>query len=208
VAGCDLYGHIGLVWHKTPQGIKQMSRFILLFINGAILTGGAVFIYPARTTILTGLLLLLPLLDRAWRVPDIASQKKQFHFVLAVLCLYGLITVLHLESAYTAISILFLVALPEEWFFRAYFMSRLESFFSNIKYLPIKADWLANITTSVFFALTHIPTQGWFGLSVFFPSLFFGWIYQKQKNLILVILLHALSNLIFILYVRDFLIWR
>ncbi|MDH5572122.1 MAG: CPBP family intramembrane metalloprotease [Gammaproteobacteria bacterium] len=182
-----------------------MSRYTLLILNGAILTGCAVFIYPARTSLLTALLLLLPLLDRSWYIPDLTPQKKQLFFMLAILCLYALVITLHPDLLYKALMILFLVALPEEWFFRAYFMIQLESLLRNKISQTSHACWLSNIATSFLFSLTHIPIQGLFGLSVFFPSLFFGWLYQKRKNLILVVLLHALSNLIFIIYIRKYL---
>jgi len=36
-----------------------------------------------------------------------------------------------------------------------------------------------------------------------FPSLLFGYVYQYSRNLIVVVLLHALANLFFIVYIRG-----
>jgi len=124
---------------------------------------------------------------------------------MVLLLLYGLIVILHPQHAEKAMAILLLTALPEEWFFRAYFMTQLERYFASMHNRHTAIAWTANTTASLLFALLHIPTQGWFGLSVFFPSLFFGWIYQKQKSLTFVIVLHAISNLVFIIYIKEFL---
>ncbi len=93
--------------------------------------------------------------------------------------------------AYTAITLL-LTALPEEWFFRAYFMGRM-------------GDGLtANLVASALFSLLHSLSRDWItGLLVFIPSLFYGWLYQRTKDLPLLILVHALSNLVFALFLAQ-----
>ncbi|MDH5767314.1 MAG: CPBP family glutamic-type intramembrane protease [Gammaproteobacteria bacterium] len=113
---------------------------------------------------------------------------------LLILSIAGL-AVFKPDYANYALASLIFTALPEEWFFRAYFLSRLESI--------IRQPLYANLLTSCLFALLHIPTQGWFGLAVFFPSLLYGWLYQQNRDLILVILLHCLSNLVFVLFIRP-----
>ena len=206
-----------------------MSRYTLLFLNGAILTVCAVFIYDARAFVLTGLMLFLPLFDmqwqhrdRHWRLPFSRMLREQTSAPgergarnRSQLVLWLLLTFLTLalimfnpQHANTALIILLLTALPEEWFFRAYVQTRTERLIidntTNIS--PHKIMWLANITTSGFFALTHLPTQGVAGLWVLLPSLLFGWLYQAYRDLPLVILLHTLSNLFFIIYLRDMLL--
>lgn len=175
-------------------------------INGAILLACAVFIYPGRSTVLTALLLLLPFLDRLWQAPDSHSQKSHLPLAVVLFACYSLLTLLNPEELYLALSMLLLVALPEEWFFRAYLMTRIHLFFKDIAFKDIHSAWAANITSSTLFALMHTPTQGLFGLSVFLPSLVFGWVYQKSNNLIIVILLHSISNLVFLLYIKKSLI--
>ena len=180
-----------------------MSRYSLLIINGAILTACAVFIYSARSAVLTALLLLLPLFDRSWKLPDWHSQKSYLSVTVILFASYSLLIALNPEDLYLALSILLLVALPEEWFFRGYLMIRIQSFFKHWNGSSSIAIWGANLTSSALFALMHIPTQGLFGLTVFLPSLVFGWVYQRSNNLLIVILLHAISNLVFMLYLKK-----
>jgi hypothetical protein len=91
-----------------------------------------------------------------------------------------------------AVSALLLAALPEEWFFRAYFMMRLGE------------GWRANIIASLLFALLHGLVWGWMtALLVFLPSLLYGWLYLQTRDIVLLVLLHALSNLFFVLFLAD-----
>ena len=98
-----------------------------------------------------------------------------------------------------ALSTLLLTALPEEWFFRGYFMTRIEKCSIQL------GAYQANIITSVFFTLLHLPTQGLWGLSVFIPSMIYGWIFQKYNDIVLLVFLHTLSNLIFFIYIQPYL---
>jgi membrane protease YdiL (CAAX protease family) len=86
-------------------------------------------------------------------------------------------------------------AIPEEWFFRGYLLKRVER------------GIYGNIIVSVAFVMLHLLSQNYtIALMVFFPSLLYGWVFQKTGSLITVIMLHALSNLLFIVYLRDGLI--
>lgn len=166
------------------------------WLFGAVLAGCAVFIFEGRTFLLTALMLFLPLLDRGWRtIPK--NPASRFQLVSGGLCLLSALGILlfNPDKWLFALVTLLLTALPEEWFFRGYFMSRLEQIGLN--------GWYANIATSALFALLHVPTQGLFGLSVFVPSLFFGWVYLRSRDLGLVILLHALSNIVFAIYLAQ-----
>lgn len=92
-----------------------------------------------------------------------------------------------------ALATLLMAAVPEEWFFRAYFMVR------------VGRGWSANLTSSLLFSLLHWLTHDWLvALLVFVPSLFYGWLYQRTRDLLLLILVHALSNLIFVLFLAGF----
>jgi len=69
----------------------------------------------------------------------------------------------------------------EELFFRAYLMKR----FSNLR-------------VSLMFVIPHfILNPGILSLLTFFPSLFFGFAYQKTRSLAFVSLLHLVSNLVY-----------
>jgi hypothetical protein len=74
-----------------------------------------------------------------------------------------------------------LSAFAEELFFRAYLMKR-----------------LSNLKVSLMFVIPHfILNPGILSLLTFFPSLFFGFAYQKTKSLAFVSLLHLVSNLVY-----------
>ena len=173
------------------------KNFIRPFLYGVVLTGCAVFLYEDRTFLLTALLLVLPLLDRNWQF----SKCKPYPFRLPLLfTLAGFaISFIFINPDYLYYSFfsLLLIAFPEEWFFRAYFMVRITN--NGLR------AYQSNILTSLLFTSLHIPTQGWWGISVFFPSLVYGYTYQKTHDLILLILLHALSNILFAIYLKDIL---
>ena len=187
-----------------------MSSPLLLILNGAILTVCAVSDFAFRTECLIGLMLFLPLLDKNWARPDL--KLKSFNFVCwGIIAITGG-TLLLFNQNYTvaAINTLAFAALPEEWFFRAYLMTQLNKVNTGVFFLTFKINnsqrsfLLTNTIASSLFALLHTHTQGWFGLMVFFPSLFYGWVYQRSKDLVLVILLHGLSNIVFFIYFSEF----
>ncbi len=188
-----------------------MSSPLLLILNGAILTVCAVSDFAWRTECLIGLMLFLPLLDKSWTRPGL--NLKSFTFVC-----WGMIAVtggalLLFNQNYTmaAINTLAFAALPEEWFFRAYLMTQLNKVNTGPFFLKFKINnsqssfLLTNIITAVLFALLHTPGQGWFGLMIFFPSLFYGWVYQRSQDIVLVVLLHGLSNIVFFIYFSELL---
>ncbi len=139
-------------------------------------------------------MLFLPLADRGWALP--AAPRDRRHVIAwASLATVGIGLLLwrpaHLGFA---LATLLLAALPEEWFFRAYFMSRLGK---GIR---------ANAIASVLFCLMHGLTRGWTAaVLVFVPSLFYGWLYQRTRDLPLLVLVHALSNLVFVMFFSHFL---
>jgi membrane protease YdiL (CAAX protease family) len=72
-------------------------------------------------------------------------------------------------------------AFAEELFFRAYLMKR-----------------YSNLSVSLMFVIPHlILNPGILSLLTFFPSLFFGFAYQKTRSLAFVSLLHLVSNLVY-----------
>jgi len=177
--------------------LMPFKQHYLPFFFGIALTGSAVFIYPQRSLVLTALMLFLPLLDRHWQLPR--PNISKYRLILLSLCSFSILILMGLNTDYTTIALttLLTAALPEEWFFRGYFMMRIEN-------MGLRA-YQANIITSLLFALLHLPTQGVFGLSIFVPSMIYGWIFQKSKDIVLVILLHALSNIVFFSYIKTYL---
>ncbi|XXF75736.1 MXAN_2755 family glutamic-type intramembrane protease [Myxococcaceae bacterium GXIMD 01537] len=90
---------------------------------------------------------------------------------------------------------LFVVALPEEFFYRGYMQSRLrDAWPGGRKVLGARlgrAFWV----TALLFALGHLAIfQAW-RLSVFFPALLFGWMRERTGTVIGAALFHAACNL-------------
>ena len=166
------------------------------WVNGAILAGCAFFSYPGQAYVLTGLMLFLPFLDRRWNIPAIDSRAINIAIWAILVITTGSLLAWQPRYVSFATSTLLFAALPEEWFFRAYFMTRLGT------------GWQANLITSLVFALLHGLVWGpTTAILVFIPSLLFGWLYQRSRDLILLVLVHALSNLIFILFLADLPTW-
>jgi membrane protease YdiL (CAAX protease family) len=137
-------------------------------------------------------MLFLPLVDRRWLPPNTPRDTR--HIVIwgcLVLAMGGML-LWQPQHAGFALATLLLAALPEEWFFRAYFMARLGNGFH------------ANLAASALFSLLHVLTRDWpTALLVFVPSLFYGWLYQRTSDLPLLILIHGLSNLFFALFLAQ-----
>jgi uncharacterized protein len=130
-------------------------------------------------------MLFLPLLDRCWRPPGLPLSRRNLFLSLALIAIAVALLAWRPAFASYAVTTLLLAALPEEWFFRGYFMARLGN------------TARANLISSIFFSLLHGLTRGWLAAPlVFLPSLLFGWIFQRTRDLPLVILLHAVMNLV------------
>ncbi len=138
-------------------------------------------------------MLFLPLLDRGWRIPAL-PRSRSHHLVWAGLFVSGIALLVWRPSvAPFAAATLLMAAFPEELFFRAYFMTRLGK------------GLRSNIIASLLFCLMHGLTRGWTAAAlVFVPSLFFGWLYQRTQDLPLLVLVHALSNIVHALFLAGF----
>ncbi len=94
----------------------------------------------------------------------------------------------------------FLVALPEEFFFRGYLQTLISRRVGrSFRFLGISAltmSWGVPLAAFVF-ALSHsFITFRWWHLAIFFPALAFGWLREKTNGLVAPVLFHALSNLV------------
>ena len=176
-----------------------MSRVVFPWIGGAALAGCAVFFAePLRTYALMGALLFFPLLDRRWRLPNLPHTPLHYALWLGLLLTAAALLIWQPQYLNYALATLLTAALPEEWFFRAYFMTRLQE-------TRWGRGWRANIITSLLFVGLHALTRGWVvGISVLGPSLVYGWLYQRTRDLPLIVLLHALSNLVFFMFISRY----
>ncbi len=138
-------------------------------------------------------MLFLPLFDPSWRIPK--PPRYRYHYMVSAGLLAIGIAILAWRPTETsfAFSTLLMAALPEEWFFRAYFMGRVGG-----------GGIYANVVSSLLFSLLHGLTRGWItaGL-VFAPSLFYGWLYQRTRDFPLLMLVHALSNLVYAVFLAE-----
>ncbi len=90
----------------------------------------------------------------------------------------------------------FVVALPEEFFYRGYLQARLrDAWPQGRRFLGARlgpAFWL----TAVLFALGHLAIFQVWRLAVFFPALVFGWMRERSGSVVGAALFHAASNLL------------
>ena len=174
------------------KAIKML--LVSLFTLTAVATVLSYLEMDLRVLVL--LFLFLPLLDKQWVKKIYHNQNKLnvytlFSIVLLLCSAVALIFTNQFEIFFAA---LFFAAVPEEWYFRAYLMTELGK------------STKANVMASVAFSLLHMITIGWLaGLLVFVPSLIYGWFYQKTGNILLVITMHAISNVVYLIWlVRYF----
>ena len=162
-----------------------ISCFLVLILVLITKITGTDYLYIA--------LLFLPFTDTHWKSPGLTIKTKQdFIYILACLFCITAILILQPQQLTYFMSMLLLTALPEEWFFRAYLLNRTGT-----------TGWRSNLTTSLIFTTLHLVSNlNLYALLVIFPSMIFGWVYQKTANIYLVIFLHALSNLFFVIYIK------
>ncbi|MBL8941261.1 MAG: CPBP family intramembrane metalloprotease [Archangium sp.] len=90
----------------------------------------------------------------------------------------------------------FVVALPEEFFYRGYLQTRLRDawpqgrLFFGARLGP--AFWL----TALLFALGHLAIFEVWRLAVFFPALIFAWMRERSGSVVGAALFHAAANLL------------
>ena len=90
---------------------------------------------------------------------------------------------------------LLVIALPEEAFFRGYLQTELQTALPpKRKLLGADFGW-AVVITSALFAIGHVATELHVNrLSVFFPSLLFGWLRNRTRGIGASVLFHAACN--------------
>ena len=91
---------------------------------------------------------------------------------------------------------LFYVAIPEEFFYRGYFQTRLNEVFPKNKMIfGVPMGWGAVIAT-LFFAFGHsLVSLQWWHFATFFPGMVFAWMREKTGGVISGAFFHALCNI-------------
>jgi uncharacterized protein len=94
-----------------------------------------------------------------------------------------------------ALGQLLVVAFPEEAFYRGYLQSALDlALPARVRVFGAEIGWSV-VVTSALFALGHFATIPQLGrLAVFFPSLLFGWLRVRTRDVTAGIVFHALCN--------------
>lgn len=90
---------------------------------------------------------------------------------------------------------LFVVALPEEFFYRGYLQSRLRDAWPRGRVVLGARLGPAFWLTAVLFALGHLAVFEFWRLGVVFPALLFGWLRERTGTVIGAALFHAACNL-------------
>ena len=173
--------------------VYSLKHYLLPVVLFVLTVFVAIFAQQNRDWLLPVMFLLLPFVDLFWRVPRTRWAKQ---FVISWLILAAIINVLLLQNAEILdlfLVMIFVAALPEEWFFRAYLQKRLGNNITAVL-----------IVSLLFSSMHYIVDSSVVTWLVFIPSVFFGWVYKKTDDLILVIGLHALSNLVYYIYVESY----
>lgn len=133
-------------------------------------------------------LLLSRFFDHLWFLPffilllPLYFLESQRFGLKNVWNLTGLVILpLLLTMDYRYIASVFMLAFVEELFFRAYMMK-----------------YHTNLVVSLLFVIPHfIVYTDIHSLLVFFPSLLFGYIYEKSNSLVFVTVVHGIFNIIY-----------
>lgn len=100
------------------------------------------------------------------------------------------------ELLLTILYQIFYVALPEEFFYRGYFQTRLNELYPR-KWTLWGADiGLGAVYANLFFAFGHSIVQfQWWHFATFFPGMLFAWAREKNNGVLPGALFHACCNI-------------
>lgn len=99
---------------------------------------------------------------------------------------------------------IFVVALPEEFFYRGYIQTRLRDAWPGGKKLFGVRLGAAFWVTAALFALGHLAIFEVWRLGVFFPALLFAWMREKTNSVVGAALFHAFCNLLALVLQASF----
>lgn len=99
---------------------------------------------------------------------------------------------------------LFVVALPEEFFYRGFIQTRLRDAWPQGKVVFGVRLGPAFFWTAALFALGHLAIFQVWRLGVFFPALLFGWMREKTGTVMGAALVHGVANLLMLVLEASF----
>lgn len=103
-----------------------------------------------------------------------------------------------------ALDNLFVVALPEEFFYRGFLQTRLRDAWPEGRVFLGARLGRAFFVTALLFALGHLAIFQVWRLAVFFPALLFGWMRERSGSVVGGALFHAASNLLVLVLDASF----
>lgn len=91
---------------------------------------------------------------------------------------------------------LFFVAVPEEFFYRGYFQTRLNEVFPRkFSIFGVQMGW-GSVWASLFFAFGHtLVLFQWWHFATFFPGMVFAWLRERTGGVMAGSVFHALCNI-------------
>ncbi|MBX7147794.1 CPBP family intramembrane metalloprotease [bacterium] len=195
------------IWFVVIALIKTLDFIPLSFVvaNKAVFTAVILLYAP----------LVIALQNKDRSQYDVLDTKKLFSafkwFFIVSLIIFPIAVVVNhgyqhfLGNGYTGKAVprlgefifyqLIVVGLPEEFFFRGFLQNKLNGVFTLRRPIIGVPVGLALPVTSLIFALSHsIITIQWWHILIFFPSLLFGWLFEKTKTIWASVLFHAACN--------------
>lgn len=182
-------------------------------------------------TIVAVLLLYLPIIVLSWKKRPIDFIDRTWHsfvnsvvvFAVAAAIVFPVFFVgAHIWQMYVVgaqhfrfelpsdliqvlLAQLFVVALPEEFFFRGYFQSSLGRVTKKRwKILGVSLGWSWLITAAVFTVAHSLIRYQWWQVFIFFPALLFGYLKEKTGTITAPMLFHAASNVAMFLVAESY----
>jgi membrane protease YdiL (CAAX protease family) len=177
-----------LVWRKDDESVRRAG----LALGGLVLPGRLRFHDLARSVLSSvgwglGLTAIVAVpFFFGWRAWWAHAAPSELSFSLAVR---------PLDAADEIAGQLFVIALPEEAFYRGFLQSRLDDVWPPRWRVLGATVGPGLLGASVIFALghvatVHLPTR----LAVFFPSLLFGWLRARTGGVGASVVFHMLCN--------------
>ena len=94
---------------------------------------------------------------------------------------------------------IFFVAIPEEFFYRGYFQTRLNEVYERSFLIFGTKIGMGAILANLFFAFGHSLVQfQWWHFATFFPGLVFAWMRERTNGVVAGAFFHAACNIIVI----------
>ena len=119
-----------------------------------------------------------------------------YHFWNSIFFSKSFVGTLPNELLLTILYQLFFVAIPEEFFYRGYFQTRLNDIYPKNWVFFGTPMGKSTIYTGIFFAFGHsIVTFQWWHFSIFFPSLLFSYLREKTGGILSSAMFHASCNI-------------